>query len=175
MIFSPYFWLIAAALLLGSYGGGRLQQRVYDAAAFQKKLDSIELETAKRMLKAQEATTIVVTEYVKGAEKIRTVFKDRVQIITKEIPHEVIVKSDADCAVPVYFVGLWNSANQGSIPNTSQGVDGSRSPVKLSEIGAQHDREAELCLIKEKKLEKLQDWVKQQCRTLNLVECAHGG
>lgn len=167
-LFNPYALLGIALLVLSAYGGGRLQQRIYDAAGYQKKLDAIELETQKRLLKAQEASTVVVTQYVKEKGDVIRLYNERVVYLPAPA---VVAAADAACAVPNFFVELWNTANKGVLPDPVKGVDAGRSAVVLSDVDAQHERESKACLLKELQLKKVKDWIRTQCLAINGAPC----
>lgn len=82
--------------------------------------------------------------------------------IRERVPIYVTQKDDTHCTIPNSFVLLWNAANKMQLPNPSAGIDDSRSSVVLSDVAAQHSREASLESQNETKLRALQDWVSQQ-------------
>lgn len=73
--------------------------------------------------KQDSATDAVQANQVVAEDKIKTVFKDRVIYKDRVVTHDVIVKEDANCVIPDRFVSMWNSANKGSIPDTTSSVD----------------------------------------------------
>lgn len=83
---------------------------------------------AEAVAKVQEQISVAADSKQQLAEvKIKTVFKDRVIYRDKEVPHEVIVKEDSECVIPDRFVGMWNSANSGEVPNAPTNPDASSS------------------------------------------------
>lgn len=125
-----------------AFGAGR-----YGAAAkaTAKVVDKVNTATAAVKEKQEVVLAKADEKQIVVQEKIRTVYRDRNIYITKEIPREVIVKQDAQCVVPEFFVGLWNSSNRAVVPAAAGVVDESPSGVKLSDITAQHDIESEIC------------------------------
>ncbi len=104
-------------------------------------------------------TTKIVTKYV---PEIRTVYVQGATII-KRIPIYVTKKDNSACRTNVGFVRLWNAANTGlQLPATASSLDEETSPIILSEIAAEHTREATICRANEKQLEGLQAWVAAQ-------------
>jgi hypothetical protein len=151
--------LIAAlvSFTLGyQFGVSRTQEK---RAKEKVELAALALET---QTKQAEITQKVDQQSVEVQERIKTVFKDRIIYRTKEVPHEVIVRQDAACVVPVGFVSLWNTANRAEVPDPASGFDESPSGVELSDIAAQKDAEAELCSANTEQLKSLQAWVKGQ-------------
>jgi hypothetical protein len=127
-----------------------------------------ELVYEQHLSRAKDDSIVFVDHYVQGDAQVQTVFKDRIVYRTKEIPHEVIVRSDSACgAIPAWFVGMWNSANQARLPNAADALDGGPTNVVLSDISAQHDREAETCIREEKQLAGLKTWVRNTYRDIN--------
>jgi len=118
-----YKLLAVMVLLAGVFFAGEYRvQRQWDA--------SIKAQKAKVQVvltKQQAATDNVQKVQVKAEEKVHTVFKDRVIYKTKVVPHEVIVKEDADCIIPDRFISMWNSANSGEVPNASSSIDAAAS------------------------------------------------
>jgi len=73
--------------------------------------------------KQDSATSDVQASQVVEEEKIKTVFKDRIIYKDRVVTHDVIVKEDADCVIPDRFISMWNSANEGSVPDASSNTD----------------------------------------------------
>ena len=114
---------------------------------------------AQKVVKIQrEVTTKVVTKYV---PQLRVVY-ERGATITKKVPVYVTVKDNRKCVVNTGFVQLWNSANSMHVPNTPTAVDETPSPVKLSEIAAEHARESTVCAATQLQLTTLQEWIQAQ-------------
>lgn len=107
---------------------------------------------------SQAITNKIVTQYIPQVQYI----KSAAVTITKEVPIYVTKKDDTHCTIPNSFVSLWNDTNKMQFPSSSSTVDGATSPVVLSDVAAQHGREAVLSSENEAKLRSLQDWVRQQ-------------
>jgi len=116
----------------------------------------------KIVAKRHDVTATVGAQAVAAQEKIRTVFRDRTIYRDREVPVEVIKRMDSGCVIPNHFVSMWNSANQGAVPDATSGIDESPSDVRLTDIEWQKEREAEICLANTEQLIGLQDWVKGQ-------------
>ena len=121
------------------------QQQTQAAAAAQR----IAASAATAMSTVAETSAATQTE-------IRTVFKDRIIKQYVEVPRETIARPDAACTVPNRFVSLWNSANRAELPTNASLFDEAASGVALSDIGAQHEAEAELCHANTEQLKALQ-------------------
>ena len=102
------------------------------------------------------ATAAVAASAAGKDVEIRTVFKDRVIKQYVEVPREVIVREDAACVIPSRFVSVWNSANRAELPTFAGQLDAAPSGVALSDVAAQHEREAELCHRNTEQLKALQ-------------------
>ena len=116
-----YAWIgtVVAGLLIGMYIGG-----FWNEAKHSIETIAIQREE-KRVDAAQDAITAKAdTEAVAADTKVQTVFKTRLEYILKEIPVETVKKMDDECVVPGQFVSLWNTANQGVVPDAPREVDG---------------------------------------------------
>lgn len=118
----------------------------------------IEKTQIKYTADTKKVTTEVVTKYV---DRIKVV-KENGDTIIKKVPVYVNVKDDSKCTVNNGFVRLWDSANQMSVPGASSSTDGSPSTVVLSDIAAQHSKEATICTRTESQVNGLQNWIKEQ-------------
>lgn len=107
--------------------------------------------------KAQAITTKVVTLYVTREKVIH----DRGATIIKRVPVYVTKADNARCTVNVGFVRLWNDANRLHIPLTASAADEAPSPVVLTDIAAEHAREAQLYHATAEQLTELQSWTRQ--------------
>ena len=119
---------------------------------------SIAKAQVKYTASTKKVTTEVVTKYIDRM----VVVKEKGDTIIKKVPVYVSVKDDSKCTVNSGFVRLWNSANQMSVPGATNSVDGGSGEVVLSDIAAQHIKEATICTGTETQLNSLQDWVRQQ-------------
>lgn len=112
----------------------------------------------KTEVSSKAATSQIVTQYLPKIEYLKSVE----QTITKEVPGYVTKEDDSHCTIPNSFVSLWNDANKMQLPSSPSSVDAAPSSVVLSDIAAQHGREASLESQNETKLKALQDWIRQQ-------------
>ena len=134
------YGIIAAVIFgLGMYAGIRWDSASHKQEVINAQKEEIRIDDARDKVTESAGTTAVVTQ-----EKIRTVFKDRVIYRDREVPVEIIKRMDSGCVIPNYFVSMWNSANQGSVPDTTSGIDEASSGVTLSDVGSQKERETEI-------------------------------
>jgi len=112
----------------------------------------VQLDTS---LRSGKVTQDVVTVYI---PRIQTVYTKGNDIIRK-VPIYVPQIANDQCTINNGFVSLWNATNQMRFPNTTAGTDASASQVKLTDVAAQHAREATICTATEEQLEGLQKWV----------------
>lgn len=118
----------------------------------------IEKAQVKYSASTKKVTTKVVTKYV---DRVK-VIKEKGETITKRVPVYVTAKDDSMCTINNGFSRLWNSANQMSVSGTASIADGSASSLILSDVAAQHVREANLYATTAAQLEALQDWIREQ-------------
>jgi hypothetical protein len=149
--------LAVACFCFGWTQGANHVQAKWDKASAKQQVLVVRVKDQQTAINDQ-----VGAAHVAQQEKTRTVFRDRVVYRDREIPHEVIVRDDAACVVPEYFVSLWNSANRGELPDAASVADGRPSAVVLSDITAQKDRESELCLGAIAKVERFKQWAREQ-------------
>ena len=143
---------IAAGCLLIGYGAGR----AHGARRCAQAADNAQAKAAQTAASATVATAAVAARATGKDVEIRTVFKDRVIKQYVEVPREVIVREDAACVIPSRFVSVWNSANRAELPTFAGQLDAAPSGVALSDVAAQHEREAELCHRNTEQLKALQ-------------------
>ena len=142
---------MALLVLVGFWNGGnRAELRCSKAGT-----PAVAVAAKTAASATQAAQTVADTAASKQVE-IRTVFKDRIIKETVEVPREVIVRENAGCVIPGRFVGMWNSANRAELPTFAGQLDAAPSGVALSDVAAQHDREAELCHRNTEQLKALQ-------------------
>ena len=160
-----------AHLGLGGGRSGRLSASFIGGCQFgegrvQAEWNSQKLATAYKTIEVQaKQSTVTVTVDQQSRvtqEKVRTVFRDHVVYRNREVPYEVIVRQDAGCTIPNRFVSLLNSANRAQLPDPFSSVDSPTSGVVLSDVEAQKDRKAELCIANTEQLKSLQAWIKGQ-------------
>lgn len=161
-LLDPRFWggaILALALAFGlGYGMGDLHRMREERADALKR----EVAAAKTETRQTEATAQVADQAAQAQTHIQTVFRDRILYRDREVPHEVVVHDDAACRIPGRFVGMWNSANRAELPTTTGLLDEAPSGVVLSDVEAQHEREAEAFHANAQQLKDLQDWVARQ-------------
>ena len=163
-ISEQFLLLLACAvggLVLGFLGG---TMRANTACA--RKGTVAVVKAAKTAASATEATHAVAAQAAASQIEIRTVFKDRIIKEYVEVPREVVAKEDAACVVPARFVGMWNSANRAELPTFTGQLDAAPSGVALSDISAQHEREAELCTVNTEQLKALQAAERERQRVM---------
>ena len=161
-LLDPRFWggaIVALALAFGvGYATGDAHRlHVERSKALQAKVVTAQTETRQANVTAQ-----VVDQAAQAQTRIQTVFRDRILYRDREVPHEVVVHDDAACRIPGRFVGMWNSANRAELPTAAGLLDEAASGVVLSDVEAQHEREAEAFHANAQQLKDLQDWVAGQ-------------
>lgn len=119
---------------------------------------AVNTQTAQMEKKQETIAAEAETQQILVQDRVHIVYRDRADQRKKEIPHEVIARQDAGCAIPVGFVSLWNSGNRAELPPAAAGADESPSGVVLSDVTAQHDRETELCRANTEQLKGLIDY-----------------
>lgn len=114
--------------VVGAFAGGSLVQHQWDAAKAKAEVAAAEAAAAAQSVSAKEGA-----KQAEVQAKVQTVFRDRIVYRTKEVPVEVRVREDSECAVPERFVRMWNSANQGVVPDAAgqpdTGSDRAAQPV----------------------------------------------
>lgn len=83
-------------------------------------------------------------------------------VVEKKVPVYVTVQNDKQCVVPNGFVSLWNDTNKMQLPADSATVPAGASSVVLSDIAAQHAREAGICHANESLVDSMQAWLRDQ-------------
>lgn len=144
----------AFLLVFGLYmEGGISNQERWEA-----KVSEAKLEMAKKDVASADTTTRVVTKYVTKVE----VIKENGNAIIKEIPKYIDANADGQCVIPNGFVLLHDSASRNEIPDSTNGVDGGASSVKLSGVAETVSINYTTYYKVAEQLKSLQDWVKQQ-------------
>ena len=161
-LLDPRFWACAILALVFAfglgYGAGDLHRlQVERSHALQAKVAVAQTETRQANVSAH-----VADQAAQAQTRIQTVFRDRILYRDREVPHEIVVHDDAACRIPGRFVGMWNSANRAELPTAAGLLDEAASGVVLSDVEAQHEREAEAFHRNAQQLKDLQDWVIQQ-------------
>lgn len=146
--------LCLLALLTTAYikGMSHVQDKWNDA------IQKENIATLKRTVVRHEITEKVVTQFV---DRVKIV-KEKGETITKEVPYVVTKEVDSACTINNGFVRLWNDSNKGELSQAARDIDAATSLVVLSDVAAQHSREAEICRATEEQLMSLQQWVREQ-------------
>jgi hypothetical protein len=155
----PAVWggTVLVAFVGGLYAGGYWNEARHSLETIAKQKEEIRIDGAR-----DEVSNAADTQAVVVQEKIRTIFKDRVIYRDREVPYEVTLRTDRGCVIPNYFVSMWNSANQGRVPDAAGGIDESASDVKLTDVERQKELESETCIANTEQLIGLQNWVTGQ-------------
>lgn len=157
LIPAPYRWLamallVAAACAVAWFKGAAHVQDEWDLADARR-----DKAIAERKVRVADKIATVVTRYIDRV----TVMREAGETIIKEVPVYVTEEADHRCAVPAGFVRLWNGANRGELPAPDGAADEAPSEVVLSDIAAQHGREAKQCREAEEQLIELQNAVRE--------------
>ncbi|SHM11012.1 hypothetical protein SAMN05216428_11415 [Nitrosospira sp. Nsp11] len=153
---------VLIGIFLGGLTLGGLVSWKVTADHFEAGMLKEQRQEIKIVAKRDDVTAVSGTQAVAAQEKIRTVFRDRTIYRDREVPVEVIKRMDSGCVIPNHFVSMWNSANQGTVPDATSGIDETASDVRLTDIEWQKEREAEICLANTEQLIGLQGWIKGQ-------------
>jgi hypothetical protein len=146
-------------LVCGLYmEGGISNQERWEA-----KVADAKLEMAKKETASAEATTKVVTKYVTKVE----VVKEKGDAIIKEVPKYITKTDDTQCVIPNGFVLLHDSASRNEVPDSTRGVDGGASDVKLSGVATTVTENYTTYHKVAEQLKALQNWVKEQQQIYN--------
>lgn len=139
--------------------------------AFIKGMRYVQLEWDSEKLHSIVYVTTIQTKLVEAKARIEIQYVERVRVvhdagqtIIKEIPIYVTQEDNALCAVNAGFVSMWNNANRQDTAAPASGVDQhARSAVELSEVAAQHAREAELANANEERLIADEQYIRDVC------------
>ncbi|WP_146164540.1 hypothetical protein [Nitrosospira sp. Nsp2] len=155
----PAVWggTVLVAFAGGLYVGGYWNEAGHSLETIAEQKKEIRIDGER-----DDVSNAAGTQAVAVQEKIRTVFKDRIIYRDREVPYEVTLRTDRGCVIPKYFVSMWNSANQGAVPDAAGGIDESASDVGLTDVERQKELESEVCIANTEQLIGLQDWVAQQ-------------
>ena len=116
-------------------------------------------QDAAALAKARKVQTVIDTRIVtKTKVLLHTVYVRGATIIQK-VPTYVTRYDNVRCTINVGFVRLWNDANRMSVPTPASSVNEAPSSVKLSDVEAQHSREATICHANNARFRELQAWV----------------
>lgn len=163
-------WRLAlGGFLVGVIAGGGGAWQVRDWMAVRQRLAEAHADTqaaqavTRTVIRRAEAGERVVTRYVAGAARIRTV----THTIVQEVPHVVTVEVDrAYGGLPVGLVRLYNASGRGvllsSVPDPAGRADDAASgllPSAFAAVAADNNGAANAC---REQLSALQDWVRAQ-------------
>jgi hypothetical protein len=126
-----------------------------EQAVFKANADRIIAEEKARQAKVTE---VVVTKYIKGAERIKTVTQE----VVREIPVVVPAEYDANCPLPNGWVRLHDAACTGTAPGPASATDGTASGIIPSEALKYITNNYGSCHENAEKLKRLQEWVSLQ-------------
>lgn len=149
--------LAIIAVLLFLFSGWLYGQHRFKQGEESVRIAQVTLEN-KIALSSQVITTNSVADlkpkiqYIQGATIT----------IEKEITKYVTSQDDLHCVIPNSFVGLWNTTNKMQLPDDSAGIPTGTSNVVLSDVAAQHTREAGICHANEETLRSIQGWLVKQ-------------
>lgn len=108
-------------------------------------------------------TEKVVREYIPKIEYI----KGQTVSIIKKVPVYVTEEDNFHATINNGFVSMWNATNKMQLPS-SPGADYEKSSyVVLSDIAAEHAREAAICTETERQRDALKDWILSQQKLYN--------
>jgi hypothetical protein len=144
----------AFLLVFGLYmEGGISNQERWEA-----KVADAKIEMAKKDAASADTTTRVVTKYVTKVE----VIKENGNAIIKEIPKYIDANADGQCVIPNGFILLHDSASRNEVPDSTRGIDGGASSVKLSGVAETVSTNYTTYYKVAEQLKSLQEWVKEQ-------------
>jgi hypothetical protein len=146
--------LIAGVYFFGSYST-EMKWRA-EAAKLKADMD-------RKVALSEKNSKQVVTKYITKTK----VVKEKGDVIIKKVTEYVNKDADAKCVVPKSFVVLHDSAAKNEVPDSSQGIDGTASSVKLSTIGETVTINYNNYHQLSERLKALQDWVAQQEKIYN--------
>ena len=149
---------VGTLLLIGSVYlyGGYVTEMKWRAEAAKLKADM-----DRKVALADKKSKQIVTKYVVQTK----VIKEKGDAIKKLSKH--VKEADAKCIVPKSFVLLHDSAAKNEVPDTSAGIDGSPSGIKLSTVGETVTINYNNYHQLSEQLKALQDWVTSQEKIYN--------
>lgn len=112
---------------------------------------------------SDKMTRLVLGNYVPKVQIIQGL----TTTIEKKVPIYVTQKDDSGCTIPNSFVGLWNATNKMQLPDDSKGIPTGASSVVLSDVAAQHAREAGIEQQNEARIDAMRIWLLDQQRAYN--------
>ena len=151
---------IGTILLIGSvylYGGYGTEMKWRAEAA------KLKADMDRKVALSEKNSKQIVTKYITKTK----VVKEKGDVIIKKVTEYVNKDADAKCVVPKSFVVLHDSAAKNEVPDSTQGIDGTASSVKLSTIGETVTINYNNYHQLSERLKALQDWVEQQEKIYN--------
>lgn len=151
---------IGTILMIGSvylYGGYGTEMK------WRAEAEKLKADMDRKIALSEKNSKQIITKYVTKTK----VIKEKGDVIIKEVPKFITKDADAKCAVPKSFVVLHDSAAKNEVPDSTQGIDGTTSSVKLSTIGETITINYNNYHQLSERLKALQDWVSSQERIYN--------
>ena len=140
-----------------------LEGGLVDDHKWEAKVAAAQLKSSQSETKSVEGTVKTINKYI---DRVKIV-KEKGDVVIKEVPKYINIKSDAGCVIPKSFVLLHDLAAKNEVPDPSGIIDESASTTKLSTV-------TETVVINYKtyhemaeQLTSLQDWVKLQEKIYN--------
>lgn len=158
---------VAVAWALGAAAGAGGVWWLRDQMAAQAQLSAAHAETraartvTHTVVRQGETSERVVTRYIEGAERVRTVTRN----IVHDVPNLVPVEVDrAYGPLPVGFVRVWNAAVGGvpTVPDAAGRADAAPSGIDPSAVAANAAENFGIAHENAEQLIGLQDWVRAQ-------------
>lgn len=148
-------------------GGGVWWLRDQMAARAELRVARAEVQQARQETRTVylrgAVTERVVTRYVQGAERVRTVTQNTLVEVPRVIPVEV---DRAYGSMPVGFVRVWNAAVAGNpvsaVPDPAGRPDDARSGIDPSAVAANAVQNFGVCRLNADQLTALQQWIREQ-------------
>lgn len=151
------FLLILVLASFYLYGRHKYSEGRNDSIASQAKM------VYDTSLKSVLVTNQVITQYTPRVQYIH----GAVTTILKKVPIYVTKENDSNCVIPNSFTFLWNATNKMQFPDDTRTVPGGTSDVVLSDIAAQHTREAGIAHENEERIRAMKSWLIEQQRVYN--------
>jgi hypothetical protein len=151
---------VGIVLLIGSvylYGGYGTEMKWRAEAA------KLKADMDRKVALSEKSSKQIVTKYITKTK----VVKEKGDVIVKKVTEYITKDADAKCVIPKSFVVLHDSAAKNEVPDTSTGIDGSPSGIKLSTVGETVTINYNNYHQLSEQLKALQDWVSSQEKIYN--------
>ena len=151
---------IGAILMIGSvylYGGYGTEMKWRAEAA------KLKADMDRKVALSEKNSKQIVTKYITKTK----VVKEKGDVIVKKVTEYITKDADAKCVIPKSFIVLHDSAAKNEVPDTSAGIDGSPSGIKLSTVGETVTINYNNYHQLSEQLKALQDWVTSQEKIYN--------